>query len=196
MPTPEYQRFLASMTIGYEQWHDGIGYDLDALATMPPEGDERAQIEAILLTHLHTSSDWRDVEALAALGTETATAAVQAATKHHNPEVRRKALNSLMDPGTRTPEELEDLTVRCIELGDLTSAIEHNTPRVKRAVLDRARLADTVGRVHAAAMLFYLCGLTAEPFDWSQRTFFSRFGTGDMAELRAAWAELRARTGI
>ena len=51
-------------------------------------------------------------------------------------------------------------------------------------------------RVHAAALLMYLCGKTDEPFDWNQRPFFLRFASEDNQELRAAWTELRERAGI
>jgi len=47
------------MEMNYEKWHDGIGYDLDALEKMTPE--ELKSVE----TMLKGRSDWRDVEALA-----------------------------------------------------------------------------------------------------------------------------------
>ena len=80
--------------------------------------------------------------------------------------------------------------------GALDLAENHPTPRVRRALLDCARLADPVTRVNAAAMLLYLCGKADEPFDWSQRPFFLRFSTEEKGELRAAWQELRERTGV
>jgi hypothetical protein len=127
VPTPEFQRFLDSMVIGYMQWHDGEGYDLETLAALSPE--ERASAETVLITHL-----------------------------------------------------------------DLAEG--HPTPRVKRALLDCARLGAPTTRVNAAALLMYLCGKAEEPFDWNQRPFFLRFQTEDNQELRAAWMELRERTGI
>jgi len=93
MPTPEYQRFLDSMIIGYVQWHDGEGYDLEALAALSPE--ERAAAETVLLMHLATKADWRDVEALAALGTPGAMTAVKFAAKHGDSEVSNRALEIL-----------------------------------------------------------------------------------------------------
>jgi hypothetical protein len=42
----------------------------------------------------------------------------------------------------------------------------------------------------------YVCGQAGAPFDESLRPFFERFGSQDMKELRAAWSELRERTGI
>src|SRR5436190_1994916 len=57
--TPAYEKFIASMTITQEMWHDGIGYDTDALRLASAE--ERAG----LVSRLTACGDWRDVEALA-----------------------------------------------------------------------------------------------------------------------------------
>ena len=195
MPSPEYERFLDSMIIGYEQWHDGDGYDVEALAALSPE--ERASAETVLITHLATKADWRDVDALAALGTPGAMTAVKVAIKHGNSEVRNHALEIMAAAGPeKAGPELEDDIVRAVERGALDLAESHPTPRVKRALLDCARLADPTTRVNAAAMLMYLCGKAEEAFDWNQRPFFLRFGTEDNQELRAAWTELRERTGV
>ena len=43
-------RFRKSMIVGYEQWHDGTGYDLDILKSAPPE--ELAEIENLLLARV------------------------------------------------------------------------------------------------------------------------------------------------
>jgi len=183
------------MIIGYEQWHDGEGYDLEALAALKDE--ERTAAETVLLTHLATKADWRDVEALAALGTSGAMAAVKAASKHGNPEVRNRALEIMAAGGPeKAGPELENDIVRAVASGALDLAESHPTPRVKRALLDCARLADPTTRVNAAAMLMYLCGKAEEAFDWNQRPFFLRFQTEDNQELRAAWMELRERTGV
>lgn len=182
------------MNIGYMEWHDGIGYDLEALAGMTPE--ERATVEATLIAHLADPGDWRDVEALAALDTPGAVAAVNAAKKHRNTDVRNYVLQTLVEAKPQSAAELEDEIVHAVERGALDLAQSHPTPRVKRALLDCARLTDPVTRVNAAALLMYLCGKADEPFDWSQRPFFLRFGSEDMKELRAAWTELRERTGV
>ena len=182
------------MTIGYEQWHDGIGYDLQALAGMTPE--DRAAVETILIRQLVGPGDWRDVEALAALATPGAMAALKVAARHRNPEVSNRALEVLAAAGPEAGAGLEDDIVRAVKNGALDLAQSHPTPRVKRALLDCARLAEPTTRMHAAAMLMYLCGKAGEPFDWSQRPFFLRFATEDNQELRSAWTELRQRTGI
>ena len=195
MPTPEFQRFLDSMVIGYVQWHDGDGYNLEALAALAAE--ELVSAETVLITHLVNNADWRDIEALAALGTAGAITAIKAATKHSNREVRNLALEIMSATvSEQTGTELEDEIVRAVEKGALDLAKSHPTPRVKRALLDCARLGDSTTRVNAAALLMYLCGKSEEPFDWNHRPFFLRFQTDDNQELRAAWMELRERTGV
>jgi len=80
-PTP-LQRFKKSMQINYEKWHDGIGYDLEALKLASPE--EQNVIEQILINH--NPRDWRDIEALAKLNTKRAIEAIKKAIKDPNPE--------------------------------------------------------------------------------------------------------------
>jgi hypothetical protein len=197
-PSAAYTRFIESLVIGFDQWHDGLGYDLGALEQMTVA--ERASIEVNLIERLSGGGDWRDVEALVALGTPAALDAVRAASKNANPEVRNYALGRLVEaqPGIgadliQTPE-LEAEVVRAVERGALELAEQCPTPRVKRALLDCARTADGVTRVNAAALLMYLCGQASEPFDWNLRPFFLRFGEEDPNELQAAWTELRERT--
>ena len=52
------------MMINYEKWHDGVGYDIEAVREAKP--DERDEIEKLLINR--NPLDWRDIEALAALG--------------------------------------------------------------------------------------------------------------------------------
>ena len=77
-PSDARRTFDASMVIGYEQWHDGIGYDLDALAKLTES--ERESVAADLIIRLRSGDgSWRDVEALAALGTPQARHALEIA---------------------------------------------------------------------------------------------------------------------
>ena len=64
---------MASTHIGYDEWHDGIGYDLDALGQL--EGGERDEVQRWLLAR--ANEDWRDLEALDALGSSAAKGAVR-----------------------------------------------------------------------------------------------------------------------
>src|SRR5262249_15998968 len=79
------------MNITYEKWHDGVGYDLDAIREATPT--ERAKIESIMLAH--GVKDWRDLEALDALSTPKAIAAIRATIKSTDPELRLRATRIL-----------------------------------------------------------------------------------------------------
>jgi hypothetical protein len=135
------------------------------------------------------------VEALAALGTPGAQAAVSSARRHPDLDIRTHALSHFLDQGP-PDAALEQEVAQAVEAGAIELAEECPTPLVKRALLDCARKADETTRVNAAALLLYLCGQASEPFDWNQRDFFLRFGEEDRKELRAAWEELRQRTGL
>jgi len=198
MASKDYQRFLDSMAIGFDQWHDGTGYDLEALERLGET--EKVSIETLLSQNLVRGGDWRDVEALAALGTPSARAAVSMARYHANHAVRNYALGIALE-GLRPEDdplapELEEQVIRAVDDGCYEMAARMPTPRVKQALLNCALKADGVTRVNAAALLLYLCGQTSEPFDWSQRPFFLRFAEDDPQVLTQAWAELRRRTGM
>lgn len=200
MPSEAYQLFLDSMIIGFDQWHDGIGYDLEALGRLGPK--ERASIENLLIENLKQAGDWRDVEALVALGTTSARTAADEARFHNNTKVRNYALRIAIDMQVSkdTTEEdiaeLEEQVIQAVKLGDFEIAERMPTMRVKKALLDCAREADSEIRVSAAALLLYLCGQAPEPFDWSQRPFFLLFGEEDPKMLQLAWEHLRKRTGL
>jgi hypothetical protein len=196
MPSPAYERFERSMHIGYEEWHDGIGYDLSALAELT--ADERASVEALLISRLSGSADWRDIEALGELKTPEAVAAIDRARKHSNAEVRKHALQYFLEPEAEAqadPAQVEEQIAHEVERGAIDLAQRHPTPRVKRALLDCARLGNPTQRVNAAAMLMYLCGQAPEPFDWNQRPFFLRFNA-EGHDLYVVWHELKKCVGL
>lgn len=85
------------MNIGYIEWHDGLGYDLDALDRL--EGKDREEAEKVLVPR--AEKDWRDLEALDRLGTPGAMAAIVKARGSRNPEIRLHALGY----GPAAPEQ-------------------------------------------------------------------------------------------
>ncbi len=202
MPSLAYGRFLESMVITYDMWHDGDGYDLDALRSF--DAEESLAIEALLVDHLKHSPDWRDVESLYVLGSPPAMEAVKHALLHPNPEVRAAAIRLLQDdskaPDPPSEQSLAEGIQKAHSLEELSRFLDLApslpTLAVKRALLDCARLGQPDMRVNAAAMVMFLCGQASEPFDWAQRPFFLLFLTEDTSELRACWGELRKRTGI
>lgn len=200
MTSKASQLFLESMVLNFDRWHDGTGYDLEALAQLDTR--ERSSIEELLIQNLVDKGDWRDVQALAALNTPAAREAVNRARFHRKGKVRNYALRIVIH--TRDPEntdrelddELEEQVIQAVLQGDFEMAESMPTPRVKRALLDSVLLVDREIRVSASAFLLYICGQTSEPFDWDQRPFFLRFGEESGEKLKQAWEELRNRAGL
>ena len=195
MTDEAYQRFLDSMVMNFDMWHDGYGYDLELLEQLGDE--ERSSVEALLIRNLSEAGDWRDVEALVALGTPSARKAVEEARHHRKAKVRNYAIRVLLhDPDPELEAELEELVIQAVAQGYYDMAEHLPTQRVKQALLDFAREGERTTRGLAAAMLLYLCGQAPEPYDWSQRPFFLRFAEGGPEAIRAAWEELRQRVGL
>lgn len=191
-------RFAASMKITYEQWHDGVGYDLDAIKAATPA--ERLQIEALLLDR--GVKNWRDLEALEALGTDTAIAAIREAANSHNPEIRLRATQLLAhEPDGAAAREAA--IIHGIEAADLfgglsqalDAAAEHPTPAIKDALFRCALIRTGEAAVNAAGLLYFLYGVTKEPFDWSRRPMFLRFAEAP-AERRKAFGEMCAELNV
>ncbi|HEX5011069.1 MAG TPA: hypothetical protein VFY71_11780 [Planctomycetota bacterium] len=192
------RRFRQSMAIDYEKWHDGIGYDLAALQAATPAG--RRAIERVVLDR--GAADWRDVEALAALGTPAALAALERALATGSNEIRLAVMQHA--PGLATQEQrVANLVaaLRTAELfGGLSQALDEvpdfHPPPVLDALFHGAleRAGDVA--VHFAAMLTFLHGQAAEPFHWAQRPFFLRFHTEARSEREAAFRELCERIGV
>jgi HEAT repeat protein len=186
------------MVIDVEKWRDGIGYDLDALRESV--GAEREAIEDLLLAH--SPRDWRDVEALALLGTDAARDALMDALYDADPEVRLAVVRYAPDL-VSAPERTESL-VRAIRTAQameglsqiLDEAEEFHPPRVIDALLRGALEGDGTAAVHFAALLLYLHGQAEEPFDWAQRPFFLRFNTDDSKERLEPFLELCAKIGV
>lgn len=192
-----YDRFRRSMDIGFEEWHDGIGYDLDALAAATPE--DRMAIEALLVPR--AGNDWRDVEALAALASPTADRALADAFGSAGPEIRVAILRDARHviPAERVVPELVRLVDEC-DLGSgmthvLTLVEEIHPPEVVDALLRGTLDPQRSTPVHYAAMLLYLHGEATEPFDWDVRPFVLRFSGTPPDERQAAYRELCERIG-
>jgi hypothetical protein len=202
MPSEAYQLFLDSMVMDFDKWHDGTGYDLEALEQLGSE--ESNSIEELLIRNLKEAGDWRDVDALAALGTNSALAAVDEARFHNDSKVRKHAIRIIfgrrhaknMTEKERT--ELEEQVIQAVKHGDFEIAENMPTMCVKKALLDSILGFKSEIRVSAVAFLLYLCGQAPEPFDWSQRPFFLRFSDSerDPKMRQQAWEHLRKRTGL
>ena len=151
-----YETFMASTHIGYDEWHDGIGYDLDALGQL--EGGERDEVERWLLGR--ANEDWRDLEALDALGSSAAKGAVRETLRTGSLEQRLAAARHVADDegatDEATSEEVEAAIIAGLEAGDLLQGLtralglaeRHPTPAVMDALF-RCALRGTLGGARA-----------------------------------------------
>ncbi len=197
-PLTALQRFEKSMVINFEKWHDGVGYDIEALKSASPT--ELRAIEQMLLNH--SPRDWRDIEALAQINTEKARETIKKAIKDPDPAVRvavtRFAPDLVLD-SERSRSIIDALQNSEVfsGLSQVLDDVEQYHPQeVKEALI--AGLLTRKGDVAVlfAAMLFYVFGKAKEPFDMVQRPFFLRFNTEDRAERVAAFLELSKRLCI
>jgi hypothetical protein len=191
-------KFLASMTMTFDMWHDGLGYDLDTLKSLPD--DEKEAIEKVLIDH--RPRDWRDVEALGVIGSVRAKKEIESALTSSDPEVRREAQRQI--PQQTSPSDRERLLVQSLKrdslfagLGNsIDEAAEFHPPAVVDALFEGALNRDGEAAVNFAALLFFIHGKADEPFDWNHRPFFLRFNTSDRAERKAAFIEMCEKLGI
>jgi hypothetical protein len=171
------QRFEASMKIGFEEWHDGIGYNIAAIRIASQA--ELESIEQILINH--SPRDWRDIEALAEINTKCARETIKEAIKDPNPVVRvavTRFAPELITDKERTRSIIDALQNAEIFNGFsqvLDEVERHHPEEVKEALIKGLLNREGDVAVHFAAMLFYLFGEAKEPFDWKQRPFFLRF---------------------
>lgn len=194
-----FERFMASTNIDYGTWHDGEGYDLDALGEL--QGQERAEVQRWLLGR--AGNDWRDLDALLALGSDTARAAVVEQLRHGKLEQRLNAAHRLSaDEPLRG--DVEAVVIDGLEqqrpFEGLTPALdvatELRTPAMV-AALFRACLRDEgEAAVHAAARLAFIHGKAADEFDWDLRPLFLRFNSQDHAQRQAAFRDLCQLCGV
>lgn len=196
--TEAHRRFHASMDIGYEQWHDGTPYDLDALDAMAPEA--REAVTAMLIAR--PGRHWRDIEALARIGTAEAMAAIRADLESADENTRLFAARTLEQAGE--PIDPSPQIVAALQqddtFGGLTQALElaarFPSEAVLQALIEGARSAPDNRGVHFAALLYFIRGKADEEFDWSRRPFFLRFTPDDPPDRERAFAEMCAELGL
>jgi len=191
-------RFRRSMAMDHGKWHDGIGYDLDALAEASP--DERSTIENLLIHR--DAPDWYDVEALAALDSDGAHETLR--EWGNNAHIAVRIAVARFAAGIIGDDVRTDILVDAIEhaefYGGLTQALleveTFHPPAIIQTLLRATEHRDGDVATHLAAMLLYLHGKAAEPFDWDHRPFLLRFNSDVAGDRQAAFAELCRRIGI
>jgi len=194
--TPALDRFRNSLFIDYEKWHDGVGYDVDALRELTPP--ERTAAES----RLDATHDWRDVEALAVLatlGSPSAEQALRGALRTGSHEIRLAVMRyapHLVDDDARSATLLHALETATVFDGfsaTLEQVERFHPPPIVDALWRGLTTRQGDVAVHYAGMLAFIYGKADSAFDWSMRPLFLKFNTGSSAERRAAIAELRTR---
>lgn len=194
-PAGRIRRFRASMAMDLERWRDGTGYDLAAIDEATPE-EREAMLDIVLA---HGQGEARDAEAMVRLGGPRAEAALR----------RQAASGSLLQrlavlqeaPQWVTDDERTATLVQALHQARAFHGLSATMDLVERwhpapvidALWHAARHGAPELAVHAAAMLAWIHGLAAEPFDWSQRPFFLQFGDQDGHARERACHALRDR---
>ena len=194
MASPDFLRFRKSMNIGYMQWHDGIGYDLEALRQLA--ADERQLAEDILVSR--KAADWRDIEALDCLGSPRALKEIEGALRSRDIEVRIEAAERLARRNILSDARIESLILDALDSTTLLNGMSrtlgfaeaHSTTRVRQKLLWCALHGNDDIRVHAAALAHFLCGKSSASFDFTFRPLYLRFGSKVYEERKAALIEL------
>jgi hypothetical protein len=194
------QRFRKSMGISYEQWHDGVGYDLDAFAAMTPE--ERDAIAAEICTRRNL--DWRDMEVLRIHNGRESFDRLRDALAAGGIEERAYAVAELIKTGrmagavrdVQLAHVLDDLT----DIRGLTVALqttqEHGGPMCNGALLRGVRDRPAVA-YHFAGVALYLAGVSDSPWGADFRELLLRLRVEESPGTHvAAFAEFCRVIGI
>jgi len=192
--SPLVERFVESMVMNHERWHDGSGYDLEALREANAE--ESRQIESLLLSR--GVRDWRDVEALAALATPEARERLRGVLQQNDEPLKLSLV--LHAPEVLSEEEavgvlLPVLRERGIHDGltEALLAIEDFHPGpIREALLEGVLHREGPVAYEFAAMLLLIHGKITSVYDMEERPFLLRFHEEDRS---AAVRELCERIG-
>ena len=191
-------RFIKSMIIDYEKWHDGIGYDLAALTETNRE--EREIIERILVNR--NPLDWRDIQALAILESHKARSTLRYALQGGNNEVNMAIIRfapELVDDKLRTKLIIRSLKSATFFYGLLQTLYiveKYHPTEVIRELFDGLLNREGDVAVHFAAMLFFIYGVDETYFPWENRSFFLRFKTSNIADRKNAFKELCEKINV
>jgi hypothetical protein len=187
MPSEAFTRFVRSLDLDFDHWHDGEGYDLEALGSI--DTTERGDVVHLLAAREAT---WREIEALETIDIPPAYMAIKRAFSDSDSIDTRLAAAEALDRLGKLDEPLDTVLAREIRRIDdegstraLLLAEQHGTDEVQRALLDASHRR-TESAMHCAALLCYLAGVAKEPFDWDLRPLFLRLAADAPEDDRAA----------
>ena len=193
MRSDAYSRFISSLELDYDRWHDGNGYDLEALAGI--DATERGDVVHLLAQR---DATWREIEALETIDIPPAFMVINRALRDSESIDTRLAAAKALDNLGKLGEPIDVVLareIRGLDDGDgctraLLLAEQHPTDEVKEALLVASHKR-TSSAMHCAGVLCYLTGAGTEPFDWDLRPLFLRLGPEEPEDDReAAFREL------
>ncbi len=192
------RRFVESMEINYDKWHEGEGYDL-ALIELADQCT-RDSIERILIGR--SSIGWRDIEALAKINSPKSRVAIMHAFMHADTQTRMAVhihAPELLSQQLRTDSIVRALQESTIYFGlseALAEVEQFHPPEIVQELLRGLMRRDGGTACHFAAMLYFLYGKSSCTFDWEYRPFFLKFNTEDLLERERAVRELCDVIGV
>jgi hypothetical protein len=185
MDSGAFNRFQKSMNIGYEQWHDGVGYDLEAIDQLTES--EKKVVEGKLVPR--AGNDWRDIEALDRLGTPAAIQAILRVRQTGDVQIQLTAHQYGPEP---TEAEWERAIMNSLATAEimtglisaLNCAIEHPSDPVVSMLWSKVRDPKSGVAYHCASTLCCIGGAIDSIYDDKYRTLFLRL-VGPASEDRS-----------
>jgi hypothetical protein len=196
-PSAACSRFRQSMMLDYGKWRDGEPYDIAALSEITDE--ERGLITDELIAK--ASLDWRDVEALRALGTPKALRRIAKAAVDQADGGGAEALVQQIDSAGWSAETEKRLIAMLEDLRSMEGASDrlyglcerYPTPAVMQQLMRNARTqSDETMRYSAGAVLLYLTGHAGDwhGLDKAHRPHLLDLNSDDYKTYKAAVAWL------
>lgn len=183
-------RFEESREMNYDRWREGTGYDLEAMMSVSEAA--RDNIERSLIP----AKDWRDVEALVALGTPRADQALREALNAVDVELRLAVMRrapQLVDAASRLESLLMALET-AVAFGGISATLdqveEFHPPAVVESLFRGLLHRDGDIAYHFATVLAVIHGKISSRWDWSLRPMLLAFNTTNMTERREAFLML------
>lgn len=198
MGTDAQRKFVASMRIDYEKWHDGVGYDLDAFDAMTPD-EQREMCRELARKE---TLDWRDIQVLMRENSDESFDRVRDCLGGADLEQWAWALRYLAESDRMGQAVLDRNLARLLDALDDLEAItpammlveqgvgEHTRAALWRGVIERPGVAMSFG-----ARLIHLAGKSDDPYAWEHRPLLFRVRDEQGAAREQAIAELKSLVG-
>lgn len=195
--SPDYQRFVASVTGPDPQWRDSV--DVEALLRLKDE--ERHEAELLLIDRLRLD-DWRAPPALAAASARGGVMPMKRRLPLANGRMRLAIARALA--ALEAIPQADELVAEVLRSGEPDSglpalvAAEGMKSEVIRDALAWACLhhPERDVRCNAAAGLLNLANLTTDPLAWNFRPMYLPLGDEDLDVRRAAFEDICKLVGL